>query len=185
MSFDYPQQRPRRRKGGMSGIVMLLIIGGVFFIFMQSRGPSTSGGGSEAEPAGKRTASDVNRVLREADESRRQTEIDEALSKSGNAMPAGTGRSNSDWSMDGVDTKKKVGSAQKAPSKTQGEDGWSMEGLPTKKKSSSGFELNNPVGGDVKPAETDDWSMKDVDPKKKKTTEGDWSFEEHGGKGGK
>ena len=30
MSFDYPQQRPRRRKGGMSGIVMLLIIGGVF-----------------------------------------------------------------------------------------------------------------------------------------------------------
>jgi hypothetical protein len=191
MSFDYPQQ-PRRRKGGFGGIFMLLIIGAAIFMFMQGRGAPNPGAEAGGDLNGTRRVerkidrnSRIDRELREADEYRRQRADILGSPKpqdSQKAMPQGSG-TNGDWSMEDVDTKNtKTSPAASTAKKTIGEDGWSMEEVPSKKKSGTGFELNNSAGGEVKPAESSDWSVQDVEPKKKKTTEGDWSVEEVGGK---
>ena len=195
MSFDFPQKPRRRKKGGLSGIVMLLVIGFGLFVFMNMRGPGPDGNGGDIEsgsrPVENRSAGNldprIDRELREADEYRRQRESilgdpkpeTARRSTDSKAMPSGRAKGNSDWSIEGVGNKSRSPDAKK----TQGKDGWSIEEVPSKKKSGVGLELKNSGGGDVELKEKSDWSLKDVEPKTKKTTEGDWSVEEVKGGG--
>jgi len=196
MSFDFPQQPRRRKKGGISGVVMLLVIGLALFVFLNMRGAGADENGEAVEsgrPAENRSQRKldprIDRELQQADEFRRQRENILGDSKpetarnssSANAMPSGRATGNADWSIDDVDNKKNTSPESK---KTIGKDGWSLEEVPSKQKSSSGFEANKTGGGDVELTEKSDWSVEGVKPKTKKTTEGDWSVEELKGGGG-
>lgn len=196
MSFDYPQQPRRRKKGGLSGIVMLLFIGLGLFVFMNMRGAGSDTNGEAVEsnrrPVENRSPGKldprIDRELKQADEYRRQRESILGDSKpetarnsaDPSAMPSGRATGNGDWSINDVDNKNKTSPEVK---KTKGKDGWSIEDVPSKQKSGSGFEVNKSGGGDVELTEKSDWSVEDVKPKTKKTTEGDWSVEEVEGGG--
>lgn len=198
MSFDFPQQPPRRKKGGISGIAMLLIVGMALFFFMSARSGTGVKTDGDDRPQGQRATErdsnrsvdrgSVNDMLREADEERRLREgVGRSTRSAGsNAMPQGASQKDrdSDWSIEDVDGKSR--STSTGVKKTKGKDGWSLEEVPTGKKSGTGFELNNSSGGNVELKQKSDWSVEDVDVKNKKTTEGDWSVEEvEKGSGGK
>ena len=187
MSFDYPQQ-PRRRKGGFGGIMMLLMIGAAVYFFMNmprggGQSPEADNGGRSAE----RTLDPrIDRELRQADEDRRQREeiLGSTAQKndSGKAMPTGRAVGGNDWSIEDVGDKKAT--ASPTAKKTQGDDGWSIEEVDTSKKSKGAdFQFSNSNGGNVELKDKRDWSVEDVKPKNKKTTEGDWSVEEVKGGG--
>ncbi|QEG22568.1 hypothetical protein [Mariniblastus fucicola] len=195
MSFDYPQQPQPRKKGGMSGIMVLLFIGFVFFFVMRGGGSGSAPTSGEGVDQGdrhveKRVSPRTDRVLQEEDKYRRQRaevlgseQKDGPDATPGRKMPSGSGNRNSDWSIEEVGGDK---SAATAPKKTEGKDGWSIEEVPNKKDSGTGLKLKESGGKEVELKEGNDWSIEDVDPKKKKTSEGDWSLEEVGGeKGGK
>lgn len=200
MSFDYPQQQPRRRKGGFGGIMMMLVIGAALYFFM-----SGMGGGKASDPNSVPQGADrndqsrvernrderISRELQEADEERRQREAVFGSAKQtdtdrGKAMPSGRAARGGDWAIEDVGQKKDAASPT-APTakKTQGNDGWAIEEVPTKDSSKTGVDLRlNKSGGDeVKLTEKSDWSVEDVKPKNKKTTEGGWTVEEVGGGG--
>lgn len=191
MSFDYPQQPRRRKKGGFGGIMMLLLIGAGVFIFMNmgKGGAGQPGAGNGDDGAGateRRTTSRIDRELQEADEYRRQREevLGETARKPelGKGMPGGRAVGGNEWSMEDVDGKR-AGAASATSKKTQGKDGWSIEEVDTNKGSDGGVDLKlgNSGGGKVELKKQNDWSMEGVSPKDKKTTEGDWSVEEVGG----
>ena len=167
---------------------MLLIVGAVMYMFTTARG----GGGPQPDgdvfDDGRRNVErgvskdEVNRQLREADEYRRRREEAAGSTKQTRSgkMPVGQSRSNSDWSIEDVDGNGKNRSTNTAPAskKTTNKDGWSIEDVPTKKNLDSSTRLKNSDGSKIAPKEKSDWSVEDVDPKTKKTTEGDWSVEE-------
>lgn len=187
MSFDYPQKPKRRAGGGCGGLLMLLVVGGVMFFFMNARGgggPGQNEGVIDNEDRQSQRGvnpQEVDRQLREADEYRRQREDvlgSKKKPETEKAMPTGQTRRNSDWSIEDVDGPKKAESTEPSVKKTQGKDGWSIEDVPTKKKSDANFRLNKSDGGKVELKEKSDWSVEDVEPKAKKTTQGDWTVEE-------
>ena len=186
MSFDYPQQ-PRRRKGGFGGIMMLLMIGAALFFFMNMGRGGGQPGGEVERRVERKIDPRIDRELKEADLYRRQRE--EVLGSKaqkeapGKAMPTGGAVGSSDWSMEEVGSK---GATKPSPTskKTQGKDGWSIEEVDTKAGTNSGAELRlKGAGGEVDLKEKSDWSLEDVKPKNKKTTEGDWTVEEVEGGG--
>ena len=199
MSFDYPQKQPRRRKGGFGGIMMMLIIGAAIYFFMSGMDGRGGASNSDSVPQGadshdqrrveRNRDERISRELQEADEERRQHEAvfgsaKETDTDRSKAMPSGRAVGGGDWAIEDVGKKKDVASPT-APTakKTQGNDGWAIEEVPTKDSSKTGVELrlNKPGGDDVKLTEKSDWSVEDVKPKNKKTTEGGWTVEEVGG----
>ena len=172
MSYGFPSEQPRRRKGGGMFFLMILAIGA--FLIFSDRGVPPKPAGDIFAPPGSNSDRELDA---DGEYNRQREEIlgDKNDFTKGQRMPStGSSGAASGWSIEDVANQKTTSGGRKTqPSKTQKGD-WAIEEVDSEENKNQ-FRFSEKKTTDS--LKTEDWSIEEVD-NNQKTESGDWTIEE-------